>query len=116
MTPFSSKKNHSAPDGFSFRIDDVFSIKGRGVVVTGQVTSGEVHKGDAVVCAAADGRHFPCIVWQIEQTQSAGQSGQLLCPDTASADGPFNGHYALGIAERTPHEFHPGDQLISGKE
>ena len=116
MGLFSFKKSPSVSDDFAFRIDDVFSIKGQGVVVTGQVISGELHKGGTVVCAAADGHRFPCTVFQIEQTQAAGQSGRLLCPDTASADGPFEGHYALGIAERIPHEFHPGDQLISGKE
>ena len=108
-----SKEAHGAPEGFSFRVDGVFSIKGRGVVLTGQVLQGEVHKGDTAVCATGDGRRFPCTVWQIEQTQAAGQSGQPLCPDAASADGPFGGQYALGIAERTPQEFRPGDLLVS---
>ena len=36
-------------------IDDVFMIKGRGVVITGRVESGRVKKGDRVVITGEDG-------------------------------------------------------------
>ncbi|MBX3084456.1 MAG: elongation factor Tu [Anaerolineae bacterium] len=44
-------------NGGSFRmvIDDVFFIKGRGVVVTGKVESGTVKMGDKVVISGANG-------------------------------------------------------------
>lgn len=34
---------------FSFTIDDIFTIKGRGVVVTGRIESGTIHKDDTVI-------------------------------------------------------------------
>ena len=37
MGLFRSRKKEVPPEGFSFRIDDIFKIKGRGLVVTGQV-------------------------------------------------------------------------------
>ena len=38
----------SASGSFHFVVDDVFTITGRGTVVTGKVDSGEVHVGDSV--------------------------------------------------------------------
>jgi elongation factor Tu len=40
---------------FRMQIEDVFTIKGRGTVITGRVESGSVKKGDRVVIVGADG-------------------------------------------------------------
>ena len=44
-----------APAGFRMTVSDVFSIKGRGTVVTGTVESGTVSTGDTVHLTRADG-------------------------------------------------------------
>ena len=44
-----------APAGFRMTVSDVFSIKGRGTVVTGTVESGTVSTGDTVRLTRADG-------------------------------------------------------------
>jgi len=49
----------SAP--FSMRVDDVFSIKKRGTVVTGRINAGTLRVGDALVIdGAAGGRSTAC--------------------------------------------------------
>jgi len=45
-----------APSTFRLTVSDVFSIKGRGTVVTGTVESGTVSTGDTVQLTRADGR------------------------------------------------------------
>jgi translation elongation factor EF-Tu-like GTPase len=39
--------------GFVMTVEDVFSITGRGTVVTGRITSGVIHKGDQVTISRA---------------------------------------------------------------
>ena len=116
MGLFRSRKKEVPPEGFSFRTDDIFKIKGHGLVVTGQVTAGEVACGSQVTCVKADGTRFPCVIRQIEQPKPDGARGEFIHPDRASASGPFQGSYAFWIAGRQPEEFRPGDRLISGKE
>ncbi len=41
-------QSFSGERGFSFPIEDVFSISGRGIVVTGKVESGQISVGDKV--------------------------------------------------------------------
>jgi elongation factor Tu len=45
----------SAGAGFRMTVDDVFSIKGRGTVATGQIQSGTVRVGDRVRITRASG-------------------------------------------------------------
>ena len=107
------KKKPQAPEGFSFRVDDIFRIKGHGMVVTGQVTAGEVACGATVTCLTVNGDRFPCVIERIEQPKPGGARGEFVHPDRASAGGPFQGSYAFWIADRQPENFHPGDRLIS---
>jgi hypothetical protein len=76
---------------FSLTVEDVFSIKKRGTVVTGRVQSGTVRVGDAlVVDAAGGGRHTTCT--GIEQARSrldvatAGDQVGLLLDDIEQGD------------------------------
>ena len=107
------RKKPQTPAGFSFQVKDIFSIKGQGLVVTGQVTAGEVACGATVTCVTVGGDRFPCVIKQIEQPRPGGARGEFVHPDRASADGPFQGSYAFWIADRQPGDFHPGDRLIS---
>ncbi len=106
------KKKPQTSADFSFRIDDIFRIKDHGLVVTGQVTAGEIHSGATALCVPVNGSSFPCVIRQIEQPRP-GARGEFIHPDKASADGPFQGSYAFWIADRQPEDFHPGDRLVS---
>lgn len=82
-----------AEDLFRFRIDDVFTITGRGTVVTGSIEQGTVRAGDllrlirghgsggpAVVCRAVD---IPCRAgWRPGDPVRVG----LVVPDLAGHD------------------------------
>ena len=48
LIPLSISANAGADDGFSMKITDVFTITGRGTVLTGQVASGSLAVGDTV--------------------------------------------------------------------
>ena len=52
--------------GFRFTVEDVFSIKGRGTVVTGQVQAGRLQKGSTVRLARTDGTQRDVTVTGIE--------------------------------------------------
>ena len=103
-------------ENFSFRVDDIFKIKGHGLVVTGQVTAGEVSCGSTVTCVTVKGDRFPCMIQRIEQPKPGEYRREFVHPDKAIANGPFQGSYAFWIADRQPEDFHPGDRLISGNE
>lgn len=51
---------------FSFKVEDVFSITGRGTVITGRVASGEIGVGDEVRFRSARGASVPCRVIGVE--------------------------------------------------
>ncbi len=51
----------------TFLVDDVFSITGRGTVVTGTVESGTIDVGDDAVLIKADGTEIETSVELIEQ-------------------------------------------------
>ena len=102
------------PQDFSFRIDDVFTIKGRGVVVTGRMTRGQVKKGSQVLCVTGEGRQFSCTIQDMEQPDP--ETRRPIHPDEARADGPFQGSYAFLIPNHGPEDFCPGDRLLIGDE
>lgn len=82
-----------AADPFRFRIDDVFTITGRGTIVTGSIEQGAVRAGDllrlirghgtegpVVACRAID---IPCMPgWRPGDPVTVG----LLVPDLAGHD------------------------------
>jgi translation elongation factor EF-Tu-like GTPase len=60
----------SAPSGpFRLEVEDVFSITGRGTVVTGTVASGRVRVGDSVGLRRADGSRVELEVTGLEAFQ-----------------------------------------------
>ena len=108
------KKKPQGAENFSFTIEDIFKIRGRGVVVTGRVTAGEVRKGDQVTCVTTDGRRFPCTIQAIEQPSKTPK--EFVQPGQASAGGPFGGSYAFWVGDRDSRDFRPGDRFVSGNE
>lgn len=74
---------------FSMEIEDVFSITGRGTVVTGKIASGTVTVGDTVFLHRKDGRQESVIVSGIElfrklqNTASAGENVGILLQNIA---------------------------------
>ena len=55
------------PGGFEMPVDDVFSITGRGLVVTGRVLSGTIHQGDQVAVESLTGGSRSTVVDGVEQ-------------------------------------------------
>ncbi|MBO5351982.1 MAG: hypothetical protein J6A77_01665 [Lachnospiraceae bacterium] len=51
---------------FRFVVEDVFTITGRGTVVTGKVISGMVHTGDTVILQRVDGSESKVTITGIE--------------------------------------------------
>jgi len=51
--PGTRPQDHVPPDGFGMTVEDVFSITGRGTIVTGRVTAGTVAVGDQVLLSRA---------------------------------------------------------------
>ena len=56
VTTHEGKRDHAAiaqavdPNGpFAMKVEDVFAIRGRGTVVTGQIGAGKVRKGDRIL-------------------------------------------------------------------
>ena len=56
----------SSGTGFSFTVEDVFTITGRGTVVTGHVASGSVSLNDTVTLKRTNGFSMPVTVTGIE--------------------------------------------------
>lgn len=80
----------SAP--FRMPVEDVFTIQGRGTVVTGRIEAGSVNKGDTVRLTRADGSSREVHVDGIEmfrkvvETGTAGDTVGLLVRDLGRND------------------------------
>ena len=61
-----SSRPRDSSGGFSMKIEDVFTISGRGTVVTGNIASGEIRIGDAVRIVSGDGTAIETNVTGIE--------------------------------------------------
>jgi elongation factor Tu len=78
--------------GFRMTVQDVFSIKGRGTVVTGQIESGSVGVGDTVRQTRLDGTSREVTITSVEmfrkvvKTASAGDNVGLLLRDLGRSD------------------------------
>jgi translation elongation factor EF-Tu-like GTPase len=78
--------------GFRLTVEDVFSIRGRGTVVTGRVESGTLRTGETVRQTRPDGTTRDVIVTGIEMfrkatdTATTGDNVGLLVRDLAGED------------------------------
>jgi translation elongation factor EF-G len=59
-------RTRDAAGGFSMKVEDIFSISGRGTVVTGRVAEGEIHIGDEVRLMSKTGATIQSAVVGIE--------------------------------------------------
>ena len=67
--------------GFELTVEDVFSISGRGTVVTGRVSRGELSQGDRVLIRCRDGRVQESRVGGIEafrKTMKTARAGEIV--------------------------------------
>jgi translation elongation factor EF-Tu-like GTPase len=78
--------------GFALTVEDVFSIKGRGTVVTGRVEAGTVSKGSTLRLTRVDGSARDITVRGIEMfrkvvdTANAGDNVGLLVGELGRSD------------------------------
>ena len=68
--------NFYSRESFEFEVNDVFSITGRGTVVTGLIKSGVIKKGDKVFIKKADGTVLEDIVTGIESLRKLSDTGE----------------------------------------
>jgi hypothetical protein len=77
---------------FAFEVDDVFTIKGRGTVVTGRVGNGRIAVGDEVAFRTPRGERRRCRISGIEMFRQftdearAGDNVGLLLPAEVGRD------------------------------
>ena len=67
--------------GVELTVEDVFSISGRGTVVTGRVSRGELSRGDRVLIRCRDGRVQESRVGGIEafrKTMKTARAGEIV--------------------------------------
>ena len=82
------------PFGENFRItvEDVFTITGRGTVITGRIASGIIREGETVTLQRVDGSQMQVVVGGIEmfrkilKSASAGDNVGLLIRNVTKAD------------------------------
>jgi translation elongation factor EF-Tu-like GTPase len=65
-TPAPASPSREKGESFRFGVEDVFSISGRGTIVTGRVASGSVRVGDEVRFESAKGAAIRCRVVSLE--------------------------------------------------
>jgi translation elongation factor EF-Tu-like GTPase len=81
-----------APAIFAMKVEDVFSIAGRGTVVTGRIAAGSVRSGDRLVLRRASGETRSCRVRGIEKfrkvldSAGAGEDAGLLLDGLGKSD------------------------------
>ena len=86
--PPTVQNTNTSSGGFHMMVDDVFTITGRGTVVTGKVDSGELHVGDTVTINNAR----PAVVSGIEMFRQtldyvqAGENAGILLKDISRDD------------------------------
>lgn len=102
-------------EAFLFQIEDVFAMRDGSAVAAGQMIQGILLRGSAAVCVPVQGTPFSCTVDAIEQPDPHSW-GEFIHPETACADGPWNGHYSLHIPGRGKADFHPGDRLEARRQ
>ncbi len=85
---------------FLFMVDDVFSIRGRGMVVTGTVLGGSVHEGQRVLLVRRDGSTREVMVKGIEKFK------QGLVKSAEKGE-----NVGLLLEELTKDDIGPGDIL-----
>ena len=84
--------NFYSSGAFEFEVEDIFSITGRGTVVTGLIKSGIIKKGDKVFIRKSDGTVLEDTVTGIESfrklmdTGEAGQNVGLLLKNSKRND------------------------------
>lgn len=66
-SPVNDTYGETAYTGFRLTVEDVFSITGRGTVVTGRVAAGSVAVGDTVTLRRADGTARQIVVTGVEK-------------------------------------------------
>lgn len=84
---------------FCMTVDDVFAVRGRGAVVVGEITSGQVSKGDVVTILGACGS---------SEARVDGIERVRKIVNTARA----GDHVGLLMRSIAPEQVAPGDTLI----
>lgn len=84
---------------FELKVEDVFSISGRGMVVTGRIARGKIAQGDRVIIRGREGRVLEAEIGGIESFRKALRT---------ASQGEAVGLLLRGIQK---DQVHPGDIL-----
>lgn len=89
---YSNSANNGFQSGFSMLVEDVFSIRGKGTVVTGRIKSGSIRTGDTVTLQCFNGTTRSVLVVGIEKIDKrlnfaqAGDNVGMLLKGVSNAD------------------------------
>jgi len=106
---------------FMMPIEDVFSIKGRGTVVTGRIDRGKIKVGDAVEIVGLREKSMSSVVTGVEMfhksldTGMAGDNAGLLLRGIVRAD-VERGQVVVQPKSITPHRKFMGEVVVLRKE
>jgi len=69
-----SEESPSPDEGFAFTVEDVFSIAGRGTVVSGTVLHGKASVGDQVILRSSNGKTRPSVLTGLSRERKSVQT------------------------------------------
>jgi len=106
---------NDAADRFQFRIDDVFTVASRGIIVAGLIERGSVRAGDRLQLIRGDGTEGPVVACRsVEFVDRPGRrpgdqvTAGLIVPDLSGHDAAY-GDMLVGKAPQSPDERYQPD-------
>jgi len=117
-----NKPSYSAQDNFFFPVEDVFGIKGRGVVVTGKIESGSITVGDSVTIIGEE-KQIAAVVIDVEMNRKIydkaiiGDECGLLLRGVSDKDDIKRGYVLFnGPVKKTSNTFKAGVYILTPQD
>lgn len=117
-----NKRPNSSQDNFLFPVEDVFGIKGRGVVVTGKIESGSITVGDSVTIIGEE-KQIAAVVIGVEMNRKifdkaiVGDECGLLLRGVSDKDDIKRGYVLYnGPTKKTINKFKAGVYILTPQD